>query len=106
MISTWIGGSVGAGVVGVGVEGTVKRDEQDKWQICEGKPVGGIVVGVVSGLGAALLGVTEHRVRENYYVIQLTVAGRRQELDVIQCDVSLTSPSKVPWKMEGEGITY
>ena len=62
MISTWIGGSVGAGVVGVGVEGTVKRDEneQDVWQICEGKPVGGLVVEVVSGLGAALLGVTEH----------------------------------------------
>ena len=27
-------------------------------------PVGGIVVGVVSGLGAALLGVTEHRITE------------------------------------------
>ena len=38
--------------------------------------------------------------------MQLTVAGRRQELDVIQCDVSLSSPSKVPWKMEGKGITY
>ena len=65
MISTWIGGSVGAGVVGVGVEGTVKKmNEKDIWKICEGKPVGGIVVGVVSGLGAALLGVTEHRIRE------------------------------------------
>ena len=61
MISTWIGGSVGAGVVGVGVEGTVKKmNEKDIWKICEDKPVGGIVVGVVSGLGAALIGVTEH----------------------------------------------
>ena len=39
-------------------------------------------------------------------MVQLTVTGRRQELDIIQCDVSLSSPSKVAWEMEGKGITY
>ena len=70
-------------------------------------PVGGTVVGVVSGLGAASLGVTEYRITERMInVMQLTVAVGRQELDIIQCDVSLRSPSKVPWKMEEKGITY
>ena len=71
-------------------------------------PVGGTVVGVVSGLGAASLGVTEHSITERMIdAMQLTVAGGRQELDVIQCNVSLSRPSKVPWKkLEEKGITY
>ena len=61
-------------MVGAGVEGTVKRHESSMNKIY-GKdlrastgmgslPVGGTVVGVVSGLGAASLGVTEHRITE------------------------------------------
>ena len=38
--------------------------------------------------------------------MQLTVTGGRQELDVIQRDVSLNSPSEVTWEMVAKGITY
>ena len=53
-----MGGSVGAGVVDAGVEGTGKLNKIYGKDV-RAPPVGGTVVGVVSGLGAASLGVTE-----------------------------------------------
>ena len=53
-------------MVGAGVEGTVKINGNDvRASTGMGSlPVGGTVVGVVSGLGDASLGVTEYRITE------------------------------------------
>ena len=116
--NAWIGGSVGAGVVGAGVEGTVKRHETSMntrymakiWGqvLVWGKlPVGGTVVGVVSGLGAASLGVTKHKITDRM-ILWCNLQSQVEDKNLISSSAmsALAAPPRCPGKWREWGITY